>query len=339
MTISSSAVCCGCCAPNAWKMPNEKPALVQEHESKGRRLTLEDGQSIFVRDEGRQQDDTVHQQKTVVMIHGVPASSLLYRKFFDPLTKQHGYRAIAVDLPGLGFSDKPLDRDYSWPAMAKTLEEVLHHKDLGLVVSGKKTKKKNLHLVIHDIGGPIGALYAAEHPDQVASITVLDTLFDIETFQKPFPMFFFPMPIIGTIAIKTFTPWIVRQFMHMRGVQDKSSCDHEEAMAWVWQLKNNQGSATFSKIMKSFPRQKDDKKQLTAKIKQVLGEKEKIPMQIVWAAGEVAIPTYQRQYIQDNFNVQHVHEVAGRHFFQLESAGEIVDHIHNFLQEQQKGAK
>lgn len=306
-------------------MPEEAPVLVQEHGAKGKRLSLKDGQSIFVRDEGRKDDNP--QQITVVMVHGVPASSFLYRKFFGPLV-QKGYRAIALDLPGVGLSDKPLDRDYTWPAMAETLGEVLHNEELHL--------GNNLHLVIHDIGGPIAALYACDNPERVASITVLDTLFDIESFSKPFPMFIFPLPIIGNIAVMTFTPWFVRQLMYLRGVKDRSACNNEEAAAWVWLLKNNRGSTTFSTIMKSFPQTTAEKKRLTHKIKQVLGEEKKVPMQIVWAEGEVAIPESQCQYIQNNFNVKHVHKVPGRHFFQLESAETIVEHIHTFLQEQHK---
>lgn len=318
-------ICCGCSETNAWSMPSEKPVLVADHEARGRRVKLveQDNEfSIFVRDEGHQQNNS--KQKTVVMIHGVPASSFLYRKFFDPLVKQ-GYRAIAMDLPGLGLSDKPTETfDYSWPAMAKILGKILHHDDLRL---GNK-----IHLVVHDIGGPIAALYASEHPDRVESLTVLDTMFDIESFNPPFPMFFFPLPIVGNIAIATFLPWVVRHFMYLRGVEEKAACDHDEAVAWVWLLKNNQGSSSFSTIMKSFPKNKD-KKLLTQKIKNVLGQEHKIVMHIVWAEGDVAIPQSQCQYIQDNFNVKYIHKVKGKHFFQLEGAEAIVGHVHNFLQD------
>ena len=76
------------------------------------------------------------------MVHGVPSSSLLYRKFF-PLLVQKGYRAVAMDLPGLGLSDKPATRSsnnnitptmdyYTWPKLSQTLGEILNHPDLDL---------------------------------------------------------------------------------------------------------------------------------------------------------------------------------------------------------------
>ncbi|CAB9519170.1 Haloalkane dehalogenase [Seminavis robusta] len=319
-----SPMCCGCCVPHAWTTPKETPALVAEHERQGRRIALKDGSSVFVRDETPQ--DSV--KMTVVMVHGVPASSFLYRKFFAPLVAE-GYRAIAFDLPGLGLSDKPLDRDYSWPAMAETLHEIMGHEDLAI-----NTK---IHMVIHDIGGPISALYAADHPERVESITALDTLLDIASFSPPFPMFFFPIPIIGNIAIASMTPWVLRQFMYLRGVADTEACDHEEAMAWVFLLKRQKGAASFSKIMKSFPSGKSKKQELTNKIQQALGTEQQLPMQVIWAQGEVAIPQSQCEYIREKFHVTgDTQHVPGRHFFQLESAETIVQHIHQFLQERQQ---
>ena len=352
----TSSSCCGCCANNAWRLPKEIPPLVAEHKSKGQFITLQDGTNIFVRDES----PTSHTSNTsnlsaVVMVHGVPASSFLYRKFFAPLVQQ-GYRAIAMDLPGLGLSDKPLQRDYSWKSLAETLGEILDHPELQLFPTDHESGNNNhhkIHLVIHDIGGPIAALWASQHSDRVASITVLDTPLDLVHFRKPFPMNMFPLPLVGSIALATMTPWIFRHFMYLRGVRDATACDHDESVAWVWLLNHNHGGASFAKIMKSFPKTSPEKTALTHSIQQSLGNNNRtgnhednerthqeprkgkpMPLQIVWAKGEVAIPETQCQYIQDHFQVHHVHRVPGRHFFQLESAPLIVDKIHDFLQAQ-----
>lgn len=328
--------CCGCCAKNAWVLPKEMPPAVVEHMSKGKFVELKDHTKIFVRDEGGAACDG--DTTTIVMIHGVPASSFLYRKLFDPLVEQ-GYRVVAMDLPGLGLSDKPIGDDYSWPVLAEKLGEILEHSDLQLFSSSSSSSShqdKKIHLVIHDIGGPIAALWAATNIDKVLSMTVLDTPLDLETFRKPFPMNMFPIPIVGSIALATMTPWVLRHFMYLRGVSDVSACNHEESVAWAWLLFHKQGNASFRKIMKSFPSTAEQRKSLTRTIRQSLGSttsssSSAIPMQIVWAQGEVAIPKYQCDYIRDNFNVGHVHEVPGRHFFQLESAPLIAEKITNFL--------
>jgi haloalkane dehalogenase len=48
----------------------------------------------------------------VLLIHGFPTSSHLWRNVIPELAKTH--RAIAIDLPGYGLSDKPLDVTYDF---------------------------------------------------------------------------------------------------------------------------------------------------------------------------------------------------------------------------------
>ena len=248
---------------------------------------------------------------------------------------------MAFDLPGMGLSDKPKERDYSWPALAASVAEILHHEDLQLfermpdnnIINKNNNNNNNnkLHLVVHDIGGPIAALYATENLGEVASMTILDTIFDIESFSPPFPMFFFPPPILGEVAMKSLTPLLFQQFQFLSGVQDKSAFSYEEAQAWVWLLKNDGGSDTFLNIMRSFPNNEESKTRLTKQIRVVLGDETQMPMQIVWAKDDVAIPDSQGRYMRDNFNVQRVQTVAGGHFYQLESPAEIVDAIDSYL--------
>jgi pimeloyl-ACP methyl ester carboxylesterase len=55
----------------------------------------------FVREEGK--------SEIVFCIHAVPSSSFLYRK--SELANR-GYKGVALDLPGLGLSDRPQAFDY-----------------------------------------------------------------------------------------------------------------------------------------------------------------------------------------------------------------------------------
>ena len=99
----------------------------------------------------------------MVLLHGVPASSFLYRKVIPQLADQ-GLRAIAFDFPGLGLADRPQPFDYSWSGLARWLGEAIDA--LGL---------DRCHLVVHDIGGPIGCEWAVRNPDRVLSLTALNT--------------------------------------------------------------------------------------------------------------------------------------------------------------------
>ena len=80
----------------------------------------------------------------VVCLHGVPASSFLYRKVLGELAGR-GCRGIAFDFPGLGLADRPKNFDYSWAGLSAWTVAATEALGLG-----------RFHLVVHDIGGPIG---------------------------------------------------------------------------------------------------------------------------------------------------------------------------------------
>jgi haloalkane dehalogenase len=100
----------------------------------------------------------------VVLLHGEPTWSFLWRQVIGPLVEA-GHRCLAPDLLGFGRSDKPTDvgwytYDRHTAAVAAWLE-VLDVRDATLVV--------------HDWGGPIGLRVAVEQPERVARLVILDT--------------------------------------------------------------------------------------------------------------------------------------------------------------------
>jgi haloalkane dehalogenase len=102
------------------------------------------------------------QGEVVVMLHGNPTWSFLYRKLIKKLSPH--FRCIAPDNIGFGLSDKPTDWSYLPQDHAKNLEALIEH--LGL---------KNITLVVGDWGGPIGMQYAVTHPENVARFIVMNT--------------------------------------------------------------------------------------------------------------------------------------------------------------------
>jgi pimeloyl-ACP methyl ester carboxylesterase len=98
----------------------------------------------------------------LLMVHGTPTWSYLYRHLFRDLSRD--YRVIAVDHPGFGLSDKPADGDYRPQALARNLEAVIDRLNL-----------RDLTLVVHDFGGPIGLSYAIAHPDNVRALVLFNT--------------------------------------------------------------------------------------------------------------------------------------------------------------------
>jgi pimeloyl-ACP methyl ester carboxylesterase len=105
---------------------------------------------------------------SVPLLHGFPTSSHLYRNILPTLAKTH--RAIALDLPGYGLSDKPLDSRYNFRFYTDTLNAFRDALDISTT-----------NLVVHDLGGPVGMYWAVHNPHRVNDIVLLNTLVYPET--------------------------------------------------------------------------------------------------------------------------------------------------------------
>ncbi len=100
--------------------------------------------------------------RPIVMVHGNPAWSFLYRHLIQALRAE--YRCIAPDQLGFGLSDKPRGWSYHPQDHAENLTALIT--GLGL---------RDIVLVVQDWGGPIGLSYAVTHPENVSGIVVLNT--------------------------------------------------------------------------------------------------------------------------------------------------------------------
>ena len=100
----------------------------------------------------------------VILFHGEPTWSFLYRKVIPPLVAA-GYRCIAPDYVGLGKSDKPTDDTfYTFDMHTESVSALLRSLDLS-----------NATIVGQDWGGPIGLRFAVEHPEMVSRLVILNT--------------------------------------------------------------------------------------------------------------------------------------------------------------------
>jgi haloalkane dehalogenase len=103
--------------------------------------------------------------QTVVLLHGEPTWSFLYRHVIPVLTRA-GLRVIAPDLIGFGRSDKPTEiEDHSYAGHVEWVRAALFEA-LGL---------RDVTLVGHDWGGLIGLRLAAEQSDLVARFVATNT--------------------------------------------------------------------------------------------------------------------------------------------------------------------
>ena len=100
--------------------------------------------------------------RPIVMLHGNPTWSFLYRHLIRGLADE--YRCIAPDLLGFGLSEMPSTFSYRPADHARVVERVIDALDL-----------RDAVIVGHDWGGPIGLDVATRQPDAVAGLVVTNT--------------------------------------------------------------------------------------------------------------------------------------------------------------------
>jgi cis-3-alkyl-4-acyloxetan-2-one decarboxylase len=115
-------------------------------------------------------DEGPREGEVVVMLHGNPSWSYYWRNLVsglsDPaLTKR--YRCIVPDHIGMGYSDKPSDRDYDYTLQSRIDDVAALLKHLG--IDGPVT------LAVHDWGGMIGFGWALTHAMQIKRLVITNT--------------------------------------------------------------------------------------------------------------------------------------------------------------------
>ena len=114
-----------------------------------------DGVKVFYREAGPAK------APVVLLLHGFPASSFMYRDLIDELSTS--YRVIAPDYPGFGYSDAPSTEvfAYTFDHLADVIE--------------KFTDALSLHkyaIYMQDFGGPVGFRLASRRPQQVSALII-----------------------------------------------------------------------------------------------------------------------------------------------------------------------
>lgn len=104
----------------------------------------------------------------VLMLHGNPTWSFLYRHMIGPVVAA-GYRVVVPDMIGFGKSDKPAARaDYSFDRFVGWMRAFIEALDL-----------RGITLVCQDWGGPIGLRVLSECPERFAAVLATNTLLQI----------------------------------------------------------------------------------------------------------------------------------------------------------------
>jgi pimeloyl-ACP methyl ester carboxylesterase len=134
--------------------------------------------------------------EAVVFVHGNPDAGSDWLPLMEPVAEFA--TVVAPDMPGFGDADKPENWDYTVKGYAAHLAGLLDQ--LGV---------ERAHLVAHDFGGPWALQWAADHPEKVGSVTVINTGVFIGLRWHRLARIW-RTPIAGELFMWATTPWVAR---------------------------------------------------------------------------------------------------------------------------------
>jgi haloalkane dehalogenase len=252
----------------------------------------------------------------VVMVHGNPTWSYLYRKQIKQLSPR--YRCVAPDHIGFGLSDKPKDWSYLPSAHAANFAALIE--ELGL---------KKITLVVQDWGGPIGLSYAVDHPDNVARLVIINT-WAWPVNRDPYYIGFsgFMGGPMGRFLIRRYN-FFARSVLY-QAFGDKSKLSpsaHQHYLRPLATPDERTGSHIFPKeIIGSTP--------WLAQIWDKIGVLSDKPVLIVWGMKDIAFREKELLHWQRTFpQAQTVRLATVGHFAQEEAPTELGDAVEIFLKE------
>ena len=157
----------------------------------------------------RVDDARIHYQEAgeedappVILIHGFISSNLIWSHILLPLASA-GFRVIAPDLPGYGYSDKPRDALYTIDEQARAVVGLMNR--LGL---------ESATIVGASYGGAVAAMMALDYPERVQKLILVGTVSNDDATKKLL-LRISRFPIVGDVVTPLFlgSRWILRKRM------------------------------------------------------------------------------------------------------------------------------
>lgn len=278
-----------------------------DHISKFRHLKLADGNMTYI-DEGS--------GPAILLVHGVPSSSWLYRHIIPMLTEQ-GFRVICPDMLGYGQSDKPEDPElYTPEKMGKRLLSLMS--ELAIDTWAQ---------VFHDGGGLWTWEMLRIDASRVNHLFMLNTLVYEEGFKPPmrFDEGFIAKCYVGLYA-KPWSQFIVINPTFKNGVEHKKVITPEVLIGYKRPFRNQSTAAIyyfFTQTCHRIPDYTALHKSLDIDVTVIWGKHDQI---LRWEGNE------EQALSNLQLSKEDIHLLDAGHFIQEEQPQQISDIIVNTLQ-------
>ncbi len=245
----------------------------------------------------------------LVLIHGWPSSSSLWRHMISELSK-HFY-VLAPDLPGFGKSDKPINAVYDLGFLRSFILDFIDEAGI-----------ESAHLAAHDLGGMAGLSFAVHHPDRLRKFIIMDT--------SPYPEW--PVALhLSIFALKQkYLTWLflnrfIFKLVLKNGFYNKEliTKDVIDFFRTPW-VSSREGKIAFSRTIQIPASQMVEKKEALQSIK--------VPTLIVWGKNDFFFPfSIAKKLHKDIRNSTLVGVKNAGHFLQEEQPEFILRQVIPFL--------
>jgi haloalkane dehalogenase len=276
-------------------------AVVGAHRAQGREFHAE-GIRSFVREAGA--------GETVLCIHGIPASSFLYRKLLPALARR-ALRGVAFDLPGLGLADRPAAFAYNWTGLGAWSAAALDALELD-----------RFHLVVHDFGGPVGFELCARIPERILSLTILNTVVEVEHFHRPWALELLARPRISATALRLVPRSAFRMLMWRVGIADRASTSDAELDAWLELLRRDDGGRACVRMARGLERTRAKTDQYSSALRAL-----PVPIQVLWGVEDPVLKAEEAGEGVRRVTGVPLRRLPGKHFLQEDCFEAIAERV------------
>ena len=249
------------------------------------------------------------QGPALLLLHGIPSSSYLWRDVIDPLAAT--FDVLAPDLLGYGDSDKRLDADLSISAQARYMVAVME--SLGIHQAA---------VVGHDIGGGIAQLMAVDEPQRVARLILIDSVVDNN----------WPVPDIARLKEPVWDQIMVNRDLRSglrkgleAGIVTPGRVTDELVDEWTRPFQDLGGRRAYLRAARAL-----NNRDLTSRAKHI--EQIEIPTLILWGANDKFLEPRWADTLKHKWRDTTVETIEpGGHFLPLDRPDAVADAILRFL--------
>jgi len=253
------------------------------------------------------------QGAVIVLLHGVPTSSWLYRKMLDELALH--YRVITPDMLGFGSSDSPNGYDiYEPKEHAKRLLELMDHLEI-----------KHWNHAFHDAGGLWTWELIALAPQRIKKLIILNTIIYEAGFNPPmkFEKGFITKIIMAMYSNKIFINALLKSLFNNALI--KNNLTKEELEGYKKPLLEGKTKAMyqfFSNTCNKLPNYQNIVRSV------------KIPIILIWGKYDTFLVFEKmKDTVTNDLNLKKndIHMLNAKHYIQEEKPVQINSLILNFL--------